>query len=86
MIKRIMNILFLSCMKATELLEKKLHFSLSKKEKYQLKMHKAMCDACRRYDRQNIFIDESLKHQDYISQNVIDVEQLKKQIKEKMSN
>ena len=33
-----MHILFLSCLKATELMEKKLHFEVSFKEKLQLKV------------------------------------------------
>ena len=80
-----MNILFLSCLKATELLEKKLHFRLSVMEKYQLRMHKMMCDACRRYDKQTHFIEHSIKHQDHIFQKDVDVEQLKTLIKEKIS-
>ena len=84
-VKRIMNILFLSCLKATELLEKKLHFRLSVKEKYQLKMHKMMCDACRRYDKQTHFIEKSIQHQDHIFQNEVDVEELKTLIREKIS-
>ena len=81
-----MNRLFLSCLKATELLEKRLHFSLNLKEKSQLKMHKMMCSACRRYDRQNIFLDKHLKYQNLISAKQIEVDELKKMIHEKLSN
>ena len=42
-----MHLLFLSCLKATELIEKKMHFKLSFGERLQLSVHKAMCDACR---------------------------------------
>ena len=49
-------------------------------------MHKMMCDACRRYDKQNHFIDNSLKHQDHIFRKEVDVEQLKTLIKEKIGN
>jgi len=86
MVKRIMNILFLSCLKATELLEKKLHFSLSGKEKYQLKMHKMMCNACRQYENHSYFIDKNLKHHHYIKPQEVDVEELKKLINEKLTN
>ena len=79
-----MNILFLSCLRATELIEKKLHFKLSLTERSQLKMHKMMCDACRRYEKQNLFIENNLKHQHYIPQKEVDVEQLKKLINEKL--
>ena len=77
--------LLLSCLRATELLEKRLHFSLSRKEKYQLKIHMAMCDACARYDKQSKFIENSLKHQDHIFHKKEDVEQLKKLIKKKIA-
>ena len=86
MVKRIMNILFLSCLKATELIEKKLHFSLSRKEKYQLKMHKMMCNACRQYENHSYFIDKNLKHHHHIKPQEVDVEELKKLINEKLPN
>ena len=81
-----MRILFLSCLKATELIEKKLHFSLSRKERYRLKMHKMMCNACRQYENHTFFIDHNLKHRQNISPKEVDVEQLKKLINEKLSN
>ncbi|MFC2115963.1 hypothetical protein ACFLTU_05780 [Bacteroidota bacterium] len=71
-------------MRATEMMEKKLHFSLSLTEKGRLKMHKMMCDACRRYEKQNLFIENNLKHQNYIPQKEVDVVQLKKLINEKL--
>jgi len=86
MVKRIMNILFLSCLKVTELIEKRLHFSLSLKEKYQLKMHKLMCNACRQYENHSYFIDKNLKHQHNIKPREVDVEELKKLINEKLPN
>ena len=88
-----MNKLFLSCLKATELLEKKLHFSLSIQERYQLRVHKAMCDACRRYEKQTVFIENNLKHQNThlkyqntIEGSTLDVEALKKQINAKLDS
>ena len=60
--KKLMHILFLSCLKATELIEKKLYFRLSTKEKLQLTMHKTMCSACTNYEKQSKFIDIALKH------------------------
>ncbi len=56
-----MHILFLSCLKATEIIEKGLHFKLSWKEKLQLKAHKMMCDACSRYEKQSLFLDRAIK-------------------------
>ena len=86
MFKRLMNNLFLSCLKATELLEKKIHVRLSAKEKYQLKVHKMMCDACRRYERQNLFIEKHLTSQKPISANEVDVDELKRLINKKLQN
>jgi len=81
-----MNKLSLSCLKATELLEKKIHVRLSTREKYQLKVHKMMCDACRRYERQNLFIENHLKYQNYITAEEVDVDELKKLINRKLQN
>ena len=81
-----MHILFLSCLRATELIEQKLHFSLSRREKYQLKMHKMMCNACRQYEKHSYFIDKNLKHHHYIKPKEVDVEGLKKLINEKLPN
>ena len=62
--KKVMHILFLSCLKATELLEKKLYFKLSNREKLQLSMHKSMCKACTNYQKQNILIEKAIAKQE----------------------
>ena len=82
--KKIMHYLFLSCFKATELIEKKLHIKLSFKEKIRLKMHKSMCSACKKYDKQSIIMDEALKK---YSNNIttVNIEELKINIKNKIS-
>ncbi len=59
--KKMMKYLFLSCLKATELIEKKLYFKLSFKEKIQLKVHKMMCDACTNYEKQNLLIEKAIE-------------------------
>ena len=64
-----MNWLMLSCRKASELVEKKLHFGLSSKEKFQLFLHLSMCDACKAYQKQTILLDKLLTKQSD-SQNV----------------
>ena len=51
--KKLMNILMLSCKKATELLEKRSVVKLSIKEKIQLKMHTNMCKVCHAYENQS---------------------------------
>jgi hypothetical protein len=57
---KIMNFLFLSCLKATELIERKFHFKLSSKEKIQLELHKMMCNACKTYEKQSGIIEEGI--------------------------
>ncbi len=80
-----MHFLFLSCLKATELIEKKFHFKLSDKEKIQLKIHKLMCDACKTYEKQSEIIEEGIKaHYHHHHSDEIDAEQLKKQIQAKL--
>ena len=87
-----MNILLLSCLKATELIEKKLHFKLSFTESLQLSMHKMVCEACSNYEKQNILIEKSISHEVKvkttnlgISENEIDLEQFKKSVVEKIN-
>ena len=77
-----MHILFLSCLKATELIEKKIHFKLSVVEKLQLKVHKSMCDACRNYEKQNYFIEKAITNYKEIDTQklTVDLSDLKKSI------
>jgi predicted anti-sigma-YlaC factor YlaD len=58
--KKIMNKLMLSCLKASELIEKKLNSKLSTKEKIQLSLHTSMCDACRAWEKQSTDLDHTL--------------------------
>ena len=80
MMKKIMNKLFLSCLKATELIEKNFHVQLSFSERMQLKAHKMMCDACRNYEKQSILIEKGMETFQKNQKIEIDLEQLKKQI------
>lgn len=57
----IMKVLFLSCKKATELIEKREVKSLSVKEWLQLKAHLWMCDACKVYEKYSRKINAVLK-------------------------
>lgn len=59
--KKLMNLLMLSCRKATELVEKKQYFKLNPLEKIQLYFHTRMCDACHTYEKQSHQIDEIFK-------------------------
>lgn len=58
--KKLMNWIFLSCFKATQLIEKKISFRISKKEQLQLTMHKTICNACRLYEKQSIEIEKMI--------------------------
>jgi len=83
--KKIMHILFLSCLRATELIEKKLHFSLSWTEKIQLKAHKMMCGACTRYEKQSELIEKGLNIDKIQEPTAAEIEELKRMIGEKLA-
>ena len=53
----------LSCKKATSLMDKKAYARLGPVEGLQLILHRSMCDACRRYEKQSRIIDTILHHQ-----------------------
>lgn len=55
--KKLMNALMFSCKKASELLDKKSELPLSFKEKVTLRMHTAMCDGCKAYQKQSVILD-----------------------------
>lgn len=82
--KKVMNILFLSCAKATELIEKKLLFRLTLSERIRLTMHKAMCDACSMYEKQSNLLDKALSATDETEVKKTDINGLKKDIIEKI--
>ncbi len=83
--KQIMHTLFLSCLKATELIEKKIHFRLSAREKLQLKMHKMMCDACSSYEKQSVFLEKGISLMDKKEFSPDELKTLKLAINEKLS-
>jgi len=81
-----MHLLFLSCLKATELIEKKFHFRLSWTEKMQLKAHKMMCSACTAYEKQSAVIEQGISRANKKEFTQSDLEQLKKLIIQKLEN
>jgi len=81
-----MHILFLSCLKATELIEKNLHFKLSFREKIQLKSHKMMCKACTKYEKHSIFIEKGISNIQKKKSSSTDTEKLKESIIIKLEN
>ncbi len=84
--KNIMHLLFLSCLKATELIEKKFHFKLSWTEKMQLKAHKMMCSACGTYEKQSTLIEQGISKVNKKEFTESDLDQLKKLINQKLEN
>jgi len=63
--RRLMNIIMLSCRKATELIEKQLYFGLSPLERVKLRMHMLLCDYCCRYKKQSLFLHKLLGGHDH---------------------
>jgi len=84
--KKLMHILFLSCLKATELIEKKMQFKLSLVERLQLRVHKSMCDACTNYEKQSYFIEKAITNFKDIDPKkiTVDLDSLKETIIEKI--
>ena len=61
--KKLMPVLMISCENATLLIEKHALKEISRPQSIQLKMHTAVCDACKQYQRQSILINTTiLKH------------------------
>lgn len=58
MYKRIIHFFVLSCKKATFLIEKQFHTSLSPLEKLQLQIHLSLCNYCTAYKYKAIFLDK----------------------------
>lgn len=79
--KKLSHILFLSCLKASELIEKNLHFKLSFTEKLQLKVHKSMCSACRLYEEHSEIIEQGIARHFHEKEEPANVEKLKKKIR-----
>ncbi|KXX72205.1 hypothetical protein [Flammeovirga sp. SJP92] len=54
--------MLISCKKATELIEKKDIFGLTKKEKFSLDVHVFLCAKCKKYQRLSEELDHTLRH------------------------
>ena len=78
--------MFLSCLKATELIEKKIHFRLSFSERLQLKIHKSMCDACSKYEKQSLFLEKGISSLQKPSSLEMDLDALKKRITDQLES
>lgn len=82
--KKIMHILLLSCLKATEFIEKKIHYKLSFKEKVQLRLHTMMCKACADYEKQSELIEKVILNDNISKTTSEDISSLKKSIVKKI--
>ncbi|MEX1240352.1 MAG: hypothetical protein WEB30_11565 [Cyclobacteriaceae bacterium] len=60
---RVMNMMMLSCRKATELMERKTFGELDAFARFQSFMHTSMCDACKLYEKQSQFLENILRKQ-----------------------
>jgi len=59
-----MKKIFLSCQKASELIEKKIIFKLSATEGIQLNLHKILCDVCRQYEKQSLLLEKWIEQKE----------------------
>ncbi|MBY0346928.1 MAG: hypothetical protein K2W79_01605 [Hydrotalea flava] len=59
--RKVMRSLMISCLKATELIEKKSLMPLLWIEKIKLKVHLSLCDLCVHYEHQSKVIDDWMK-------------------------
>ena len=90
--KKMMRVLMLSCEKATLYIEKSALKELSRPQSIQLKMHTAVCDACKQYQRQSMLINCAIqKHLSDISTSKSPTEprmgyQAKQQIQQEIEN
>jgi hypothetical protein len=57
---KLLRRMMISCIKSTELMEKRNVVGLSPYEKINLFFHKSMCDACTAYEKQSKMIDKLL--------------------------
>lgn len=81
-----MNAFMISCDRATLLIEKKISSRLTLGEKFQLRFHTMMCDACRRYEKQSAFIEQLLhNHHHPHAVNDATVEKVIEKITKKIS-
>lgn len=83
--KKLMQIMFFSCLKATEFIEKNLNYKLSFKERIQLKVHKSMCKACSNYEKQSILIEKVMRDTKTEAINKDDIKNLKESIVKKIT-
>ncbi len=57
-----LNIIWLSCERATFLMSKKEEGKISLKERLQLRLHLSLCDFCTRFQKQTSFFTKNAPH------------------------
>ena len=82
--KKLKHLLFLSCLKATQLIEKKITLGLSRSEWLRLHIHKSMCDACTQFEKHSQFIEKGLSSLNRDKNHEIDLDRLKQSIIKKL--
>lgn len=82
--KKVMHYMFLSCLKATELINKKSEAPLSCVQNLQLKAHKSMCKACSNYEKQSSILDNALQASLNKEGLSVDIDALKAEIQAKI--
>jgi len=86
MITKIKHLFFLSCLKASELIEREMHLKLNIKEKLQLKTHKLVCNKCKQYSKQSLLIEQCIRDLKSKKALSLDFKKLEQQIIIKMRN
>ncbi len=85
---KLLRRMMISCIKSTELMEKRNLVGLNPYEKINLFLHKSMCDACTTYEKQSRLIEKFLhKHVHDVSESEIPVlsnDDLKERINSKL--
>jgi len=84
--KKLMHLLFLSCLKATGLIEKKMLFRLSPSETLQLKIHTMMCSACTHYEKQSALLNHLISKMTQTGPADSYLTGLKEEIKQKLQD
>lgn len=78
--------MFLSCLKATELINKKSEAPLNCVQGLQLKAHKSMCKACSNYEKQTSILDQALNTTLNKEGLTVDINALKASIQARIKN
>ncbi len=82
----LMNVMMLSCVKATQLVEMKEHVPLKIIEKMQLQIHVAMCSGCKNYMKQTKLINMLLNKNFESLPKITETGQLESAIIDKLKN